>query len=151
MEIVELSSGDGAFAARVLEALPDWFGIAEARAAYVAHAVAAPMLIAQFDGGPAGYLSFHRHTCAHWEIHSMGVLPAHHRQGAGRALVAAAVAWVRARGGDYLSVKTISARHPDAHYADKRAFYAAMDFEPFEELPTLWGPDLPCLLLLRQL
>jgi hypothetical protein len=32
-----------------------------------------------------------------------------------------------------------------------RSFYEAIGFEPPEELPTYWGKDNPCLLLVKPL
>jgi len=42
-------------------------------------------------------------------------------------------------------------RDPDPGYARTRAFYAAMGFEPLEEIVQVWGPDNPCLLLVKRL
>ena len=32
-----------------------------------------------------------------------------------------------------------------------RLFYEAMDFRPLEELKTLWGERLPCLIMVKKL
>jgi len=81
----------------------------------------------------------------------MGVLPAWHRRGVGRALVERAATYARAAGGDLLHVKTLAASDPDPGYAATRAFYLAMGFRPLEVLPQVWGPEDPCLLLVRPL
>jgi len=36
-------------------------------------------------------------------------------------------------------------------YAATRRFYEAIAFEPIEVFPALWGPDNPCLLMLKGL
>ncbi len=51
----------------------------------------------------------------------------------------------------YLTVKTLSSTHPDPDYAETRAFYAAMGFVPLMELPDLWDPGNPCLVMLKKL
>ena len=64
----------------------------------------------------------------------------------GSALLAAAEGWLRTQGVRFLTVKTLSATHPDPGYAATRAFYAATGFVPLLELPDLWDPGNPCLI-----
>ena len=49
------------------------------------------------------------------------------------------------------AIITLAASDPDPNYAATRAFYAALGFLPLEELPQVWGPENPCLLLVRTL
>jgi ribosomal protein S18 acetylase RimI-like enzyme len=97
----------------------------------------------------AGFLSIKEHFPHAAEIYVMGVAARFHRQGCGRALMAAAEAYLRAQGVEYLQVKTLSPAHPDRYYVLTREFYAAMGFRPLEEFPTLWGEANPCLLLVK--
>jgi hypothetical protein len=55
-----------------------------------------------------------------------------------------------ADGARFLLVKTLSPREPDPNYAQTRAFYLAMGFEPLTDL-DLWGPENPALLMIRTL
>ena len=48
-------------------------------------------------------------------------------------------------------MKTLSAAHPDPGYAGTRAFYAAVGFVPLMELPDLWDPGNPCLVMVKAL
>jgi hypothetical protein len=48
-------------------------------------------------------------------------------------------------------VKTLAGAHPDPKYAMTRCFYAAIGFEPLEELSMFWGKDNLCLLLVKPL
>ena len=79
----------------------------------------------------------------------MGVLPRWHRHGIGRALLTRAEAYVRGR--RFLTVKTLAPSHPDENYRATRRFYEAMGFLPLEELPELWGPQNPCLVMIKTL
>jgi len=147
----EIGEGKGAVCRAVLEALPDWFGIPEAIEEYVRAAEAQPM-IAAFDGREAiGFVSLKVHFGNACEVYSMGVLSSHHRAGIGRALIAASEAFAIERGCALMTVKTLSAAVDNDEYARTRAFYLAMGFLPIEELPTLWGPRNPCLLLAKPL
>ncbi|MGI6199665.1 MAG: GNAT family N-acetyltransferase [Christensenellales bacterium] len=101
--------------------------------------------------GAVGFLALQRHYPASCEIAVMGVDPAWHRRGVGRALVEAAIARCRAQGVRFLTVKTLDASHPDPGYARTRAFYAAMGFTPLERFPELWDPSQPALMLIAYL
>ena len=151
MEIVETHRGKGALCAQILAALPDWFGMAESNAAYVAAVETMPMFAAMDGADVLGFLALGQPTPHVFEIHVMGVVPAQQRKGAGRALVEAAAGHARAAGLRYLTVKTLSARDPDPAYARTRAFYEAMGFVAIDEFPELWSPGNPAVLMLKRL
>ena len=75
------------------------------------------------------------------ELHVMGVLPAWHRRGPRSSALTRRL----------LHVKTLAPSDPDPGYAATRAFYAAAGFRPLEVLPEVWGPENPCLLMVRPL
>jgi GNAT superfamily N-acetyltransferase len=151
MQIVEVTSGKGALCAAILKTLPDWFGIPDANAAYERAVETMPMFAAFEDERALGFLALKRHTPHAAEIHVMGVRPEHHRAGLGRALVARAERYVLAIGARFLTVKTLSPKHPDPGYAKTRAFYAAAGFLALEEFPDLWDPENPSLMLIKVL
>jgi GNAT superfamily N-acetyltransferase len=133
-------------AAAVLRELPEWFGIEEATAAYIEAAAALPT----FAVGPdAGFLCLKVHTPHAAELYVMGVRREQHRRGIGRALVAGAEAWCRARGIRYLQVKTLGPSRESRGYAATRAFYEAVGFVALEELHGLWSGDNPALILVK--
>jgi GNAT superfamily N-acetyltransferase len=150
--------------ARLLRALPSWFGIEASNAAYVEAARALPTYrawaprlttapAAELPSAdePAGILLAQRHFPEAAEIHLMAVDPRLHRRGAGRALVHALEADLIADGCELLQVKTLGPSRPDAGYARTRQFYASLGFVPVEELAGLWGPDNPCLIMIKVL
>lgn len=70
---------------RILEALPEWFGVADAREAYIREAADLPMAGAKDSAGLiVGFATHRRQTEAAIELPLIAVLPAHHRQGHGR-------------------------------------------------------------------
>ncbi|MDD4337673.1 MAG: GNAT family N-acetyltransferase, partial [Firmicutes bacterium] len=85
------------------------------------------------------------------EIYVMGILKPYHRRGIGRLLIGEAEKWCRDQGIVFLQVKTLSASHPDAYYAETRAFYRAVGFVELEEFPNLWGTANPCLLMIKKI
>ena len=147
--------GQGAAAERILRDLPQWFAIESALVEYAAAADELPTFVAVAGHHPSGevvgFVTLKRTSECAQELHVMGVLPAWHRRGVGRALVERAATYARAAGGDLLHVKTLAASDPDPGYAATRAFYRALGFLPLEVLPEVWGPDDPCLLLVKPL
>ncbi len=151
LSVREVTTGKGDLCATILASLPHWFGLPEANAAYAAN-VESMFVIGAFMGErPVGFLALHQHTPHASEVHVMGVLQDHHRGGVGRALVEAAEAHAKAAGTRFLTVKTLSSSHPDEGYERTRAFYRAVGFVEIEELPDLWGPGNPALIMLRVL
>jgi ribosomal protein S18 acetylase RimI-like enzyme len=156
-----VSSGqqDPATVARLLQALPAWFGIEASNAGYIEAAGSLPTYLARAvddqaspapaESQPAGVLLARRHFPEAAEIHFMAVDPRQHRRGAGRALVQALEADLVADGCRLLQVKTLGPSHPDEGYARTRRFYAGVGFVPVEELPELWGPHNPCLIMIK--
>ena len=130
----------------VLRDLPEWFGIEEATAAYIAAAATLPTLAVEPD---LGFLCLKQHTPRAVELYVMGVRREQHRRGIGRALVAAAQEWCRAHGIRYLHVKTLGPSRPSRGYAATRAFYEALGFIPLEELDGYWDEENPALILVK--
>ena len=149
--IREVHSRKGAICAEILASLPDWFGIPESNAAYTRDVEFLPMFVAEDGGRVQGFIALKRHTPFAFAIHVLGVRPDLHRKGFGRALVARGEELVRESGVRFLTVKTLSATHPDPGYAKTRAFYMAIGFVPIEEFGTLWNPDNPAVMLLKVL
>jgi GNAT superfamily N-acetyltransferase len=131
---------------RVLRALPEWFGIEEATAAYIRDVADLPT----FGIGDDALLSLKLHTPRAAELYVMGVRPELHGRGLGTALLLAAEQYLRGQGVEYLHVKTLGPSDPDPGYARTRQFYEARGFVPLEELHDLWEQN-PCLLLVKRL
>lgn len=144
--------GQASVCAPILEALPEWFGIAEANAQYLRDIELLPTFLARDDSTEVtGFLTVKQHYPEAAEILVMGVRSDRHRGGAGRALVAAAEAWLRTKGVRFLQVKTRGPATPDPNYERTRAFYLGVGFTPLEELLTLWSADDAALLLIKTL
>jgi ribosomal protein S18 acetylase RimI-like enzyme len=141
--------------ARLLGLLPTWFGIPASNDQYIRDAAEMPTYLArptaEPSADPVGVLLVRRHFPAAAEIHLMAVQPDLHRHGVGRALVGAVEADLVADGCAVLQVKTQGPSHPDAGYALTRLFYTAVGFIPVEERTDIWGPQNPCLIMVKPL
>jgi XTP/dITP diphosphohydrolase len=136
---------------QVLRALPDWFGIEAALMQFVREAAELPMFVAVDGSTPVGFITLRRHSDCAWEIHAIGVRPDQHRRGLGRRLLAEGELWLCDRRAEYLTLKTLAPSAESEPYERTRAFYGAMGFRPLMELPTLWSPENPCLIMIKPL
>ena len=137
-----------AAAREVLEALPDWFGIPESREAYIRDSRAQPFWADLEDGAVRGFLALKETSSYTAELAVMGVLPAYHRQGIGRALFAAFQQYAREKGYAFLQVKTVQEGRY-ASYDQTNAFYRSLGFRELECFPTLWDRQNPCQIYIR--
>ena len=127
----------------ILEALPEWFGIPEARENYIRESADEIMLVSSKGGEPDGFLCLKETGRDTLELAVMGVLKEYHRQGVGTALVQAAKRIARERGYSFLQVKTVQmGRYPE--YDATNRFYLSLGFKEFEVFPTLWDEWNPC-------
>lgn len=135
----------------ILEALPDWFAIPALREAYIVE-VAELAMVAAYDGEqPVGLATLKPQTPATGQVHLIAVLGSHHRRGIGAALLRRIEALAEEQGARFLTVKTLAPSSPYPPYVATRAFYERQGFLPIEVFPLLWGPDDPCLLMLKPL
>jgi GNAT superfamily N-acetyltransferase len=149
--IVGPVTGHGALCEELLRGLPDWFGIEASIVEYRRTVEDLPTFVAEVDGEAAGLLALRPTSPAALEIHVVAVRRAYHRRGIGRALVERAAAYARDQGFSLQHVKTLGPEIEDEGYAGTRAFYAAMCFMPLEAIPAVWGPENPCLIMVRPL
>jgi coenzyme F420-0:L-glutamate ligase/coenzyme F420-1:gamma-L-glutamate ligase len=143
---IQEAAGRSRIAEAVLRDLPEWFGIEEATRRYIEEAATLPTLAVEPD---LGFLCLKQHTPRAAEVYVMGVRRGRPRRGLGRALVAEAERWCRARGIRYLQVKTLGPSRPDPEYDATRRFYEAVGFVAIEELHGLWSDDNPTLILVK--
>ena len=134
----------------ILESLPDWFGIPEAREEYIEKSVKQPFFAA-FDGENAvGFLYLAETGKNTAELYVMGVLKEYHRRGVGKMLFAAAKQRAKELGYSFLQVKTVQmGKYPE--YDATNRFYLALGFGEFEVFPTLWDEWNPCQIYVMSL
>ncbi|MGA2211058.1 MAG: GNAT family N-acetyltransferase [Acidimicrobiales bacterium] len=149
VQLRDVPSGAGPIVAEILQELPTWFGIAASVANYVAVADRSATTVASLAGKDVGVLTLVSHSRYAAEVFVMAVLPEHHRQGIGRAMLERAEATLGRAGVEFLQVKTLAASRPDEGYARTRAFYLDYGFRPLEEFPDLWDADNPALQMVK--
>jgi GNAT superfamily N-acetyltransferase len=151
IQVVGPLTSRGALCEELLRGLPDWFGIEASIVEYRRTVEELPTFVAEFDGEAAGLLALTPTSPAALELHVVAVRREHHRRGIGRALVERAATYAREEGFSLLHVKTLGPEIEDEGYAGTRAFYEAVGFMPLEVIPAVWGPENPCLIMVRVL
>lgn len=127
----------------ILEALPDWFGIDEAREQYIRESAEQRFLAAFNEEEPIGFLCLKETGKVTIELAVMGVRKPYHRQGIGRQLVMEAKQIARENGYHFFQVKTVQmGKYPD--YDQTNLFYLSLGFQEFEVFPALWDENNPC-------
>jgi len=136
---------------RLLATVPEWFGQPESNKEYIEAAQAKETWTVRDESGAVlGATLVDRHFRHVAEIHLMLVDRQAHGTGVGTAMMTAIEADARARGARLLEVKTLGPSHPDAGYARTRHFYEGCGFLALEET-DLWGPETPCLIMVKPL
>ena len=91
----------------ILEALPEWFGIPEAREEYIRDSAGKSFFCAYKEDEPAGFLYLKQTGKDTVELAVMGVLKEYHRNGIGKALFENAKKIACEEGYSFIQVKTV--------------------------------------------
>jgi GNAT superfamily N-acetyltransferase len=137
MPVSVVRRADPSAVGAILAGVPEWFGIPEANAQYVADAARLPSYLALDGDDVVGVALVAEHFPASRELHLLAVRRDRHRQGIGRALIDAVVSDLGAAGVRLLEVHTVGPSHEDAGYAQTREFYLAQGFVAMTELQRI--------------
>ena len=139
-----------AIARKILEALPDWFAVEEAREGYIRGSAGKLFFAAYRDREPVGFLYLKETGKETVELAVMGVLQEYHRMGTGRALFLAAKDRAEKAGYEFLQVKTVKLGVYEDYDRTNR-FYLSLGFREFEVIPEVWGGENPCQIYVMSL
>lgn len=135
----------------VLRQLPEWFGIEEAILEYVEGARNTDFYAAYEGKQVVGFISIRINNEYTAEVYIIGILKKYQNRGAGRRLLETVEKSLIKKGYIYLMVKTLGESHPDINYKRTRGFYRKVGFYPLEEIKEIWGPENPCLIMIKSL
>lgn len=127
----------------ILEALPEWFGIVEAREEYILDSVGKDFFCAIEKDKIVGFLYLKQTGKDTVELAVMGVLKEYHRKGIGRALFEYAKESIKESGYSFIQVKTVKMGMYEDYDCTNR-FYISLGFKEFEVLNSLWDENNPC-------
>ena len=127
----------------ILESLPEWFGIPEAREQYIRESADEIVLASVEDDQPTGFVCLKETGKDTVELAVMGVLKECHRKGIGRELYEHAKQIAVEKGYSFLQVKTVQMGRYE-EYDNTNRFYLSLGFKEFEVIPALWDEWNPC-------
>lgn len=134
----------------ILEALPEWFAVPEARERYIAESSDLPFYAAYEGDVPVGFICLKETGKDTVEIHVMGVRKEYQHKGTGKRLVDKVREEAKRSGYSFLQVKTVKmGMYED--YDETNRFYLAMGFKEFEVIPMFWDEDNPCQIYVMSL
>lgn len=136
---------------QILRQLPEWFAVEESIEEYVQKVRKMPFWVAFEKETPIGFLAIKIHNIYTAEVCVMGILKGYHRHGIGSELIAAIEDFCKAKGFQYLTVKTLDDSVDFEPYERTRQFYNKMGFIPLEVFPLYWDEANPCLFLVKYL
>lgn len=143
IEQIENGSQKEQIARRVLENLPDWFGLKQSRETYIRESKDQSFFAAVENAETLGFLCLKETGKDTLELSVMGVLKEYHHRGIGRKLFETARSFAKEKGYSFLQVKTVQMGHY-REYDATNAFYLSLGFKELEVFPTLWDPWNPC-------
>ncbi|MFI5048848.1 MAG: GNAT family N-acetyltransferase [Gaiellales bacterium] len=146
-----LAADDADACDAIIGGLPEWFGMDEGIAECAAAVRIQRGLVAEVDGAVVGFVTHRLHYPHAAELTWLAVSRGAQRQGHGRELVQALARDLTGAGVRHLTVRTLSDRSDDEHYARTRAFYGATGFVPLLDLPELWDAENPAMVFVRDL
>lgn len=149
VEIID-SNEKQAIARKVLEALTEWFEVEESREGYIKDCADWTFLAAKEDDNIMGFLCLKETGDATVELAVMGVMKEYHRNGAGRELVEKAKEVARAKGYEYMQVKTVKMGVYE-DYDRTNLFYISCGFKELEVFPLYWDEANPCQIYVMSL
>ncbi len=143
IEQIENSNEKEQIARRILEDLPDWFGLEQSRETYIRESKDQSFFAAVEGAEILGFLCLKETGRDTLELSVMGVLKEYHHRGIGRKLFETARNFAKEKGYSFLQVKTVQmGRYRE--YDATNAFYLSLGFKELEVFPTLWDPWNPC-------
>ncbi len=134
---------------KILEELPDHFGIPQAVDDYVQKVKDQFFVLAKLSNKPVGFIAIRDHNEFTSEVYVMGILKEFQGRCIGKRLIEKVEQHLKNK--KYLTVKTLSPSNLDKGYEKTRAFYRGVGFLPLEEFTTLWDENNPCLFMIKSL
>lgn len=137
------------FVISVLKDLGDWFEHEEATRSYGKKARDLDTFIISKDTTDLGFVMVNKTSEDTIEIYCLGIYKAHHRKGLGTYLLDHVFDYYK-KSYKLVQVKTL-AEGIDKYYDRTIGFYKKLGFIKLEVMDELWGPDNPCLVMVKSL
>lgn len=137
-------------ARKILEALPEWFGIEEDREEYIRNSKKQPFFSYYESNKPVGFICLKINSKDTIEIAVIGILKEYQRKGIGKQLFLKAKEHAMQMGFSFMQVKTVQKGYYK-QYDNTNQFYINLGFKEFEVFPNLWNEKNPCQIYVMSL
>ena len=151
IKLIEDKSLKRKISKKILERLPQWFGIPESTKEYIEESSSMPFWAVYDEDNYIGFIAVKITSKYTAEIYVIGVELEYHRKGIGTALFKECYNWCKINGYEFLQVKTLDESNPDIYYKKTRKFYKSLGFRELECFPTLWDESNPCLIMIMKI
>lgn len=136
---------------KVLNKLPEWFGIPESTKEYIEESSVMNFWAAYDGEEPIGFIAIKINNKYTSEIYVVGIEEEYHRKGIGKRLFDEVYKWCKNENYEFLQVKTLDESRENVAYEKTRKFYKAIGFRPLECIPEIWGNNNPCLIMIMKI
>jgi ribosomal protein S18 acetylase RimI-like enzyme len=133
---------------KVLNDLPEWFGIPESTKNYIDQSSLMPFFAAYVEDEPVGFITLKETSPETAEIYCLGVMKKYHRKHIGTELYQYFEHYAKDTSYKLLQVKTVQFGRYEV-YDKTNHFYRSLGFHELEVFPTLWDEWNPCLILVK--
>jgi len=133
---------------KVLDDLPEWFGIPEYTENYIIQSSLMPFFAAYENEEPIGFISLKETSPDTAEIYCMGIMKNFQRKNYGKKLFCFFEQYAKSKKYKLMQVKTVQFGKYD-NYDKTNLFYRSLGFYELEVFPTLWDEWNPCLILVK--
>lgn len=128
---------------RILNELPDWFGIPDSIREYVEGCADKPYWAWMEGTEPVGFFALKENSPYTAEVYVCGIRNEYQGRGIGKMLFQALFGYAKEHGYQFLQVKTVREGCYES-YDRTNQFYRKMGFREFECFPELWDVHNPC-------
>ena len=135
----------------VLADLPKWFGIPSTVDEYAEEVKKHVFIKANVDNAPIGFVSVKSNNSYTSEIYLVGIKSKYHRNKIGEKLLSYVFDRLRKEKCSIVMVKTLDESKLSEEYEKTRLFYYKMGFIPLDVIPSIWGKENPCLIMVKKL
>jgi len=135
--------------AKVLNDLPEWFGIEESTKEYIGNVVKYPFIAAFIDDEAVGFYSLREENIYTLDMYVLGVLKEYHNKGVGTKLQEYANRYAKRNSFKYMIVITLAEKANNYEYSLTRKFYLKMGFIDLYQSDQIFDSYNPAQILIK--
>ena len=149
IRFVEDNNQKQAIASKILNDLPEWFGIPESTKEYIDNVIKYPFVCIYDNQKPIGFYSLKEENKKVLDMYVLGVLKEYHHCGVGTLLQEFVDEYAKKKKYQYLMVLTLAEKAQNKEYLLTRNFYLKMGFIDFYQNDNIFDEYNPCQIMIK--